>query len=82
MCHFKQKKLLNTTLYSPSFKWPFRGDITIKILNQTGHNERHFTRILNVTGDDNLGNRVILGDRSVWLDITGSFLIQGYVHIT
>ena len=52
--------------YDDQLKWPFHGDITIQILNQSG-SEEHDTLILDVTNDDDFGKRVILGDRSTGL---------------
>ena len=46
--------------YDDQLKWPFRGDITIQILNQSG-SEEHDTLILDVTDDDSFGKRVIKG---------------------
>ena len=52
--------------YDNELMWPFRGDITIQILNQAG-DDGHRTEILDVTDDgddDDIGNRVILGAMS------------------
>ena len=50
--------------YDDQLKWPFRGDITIQILNQTGNDEGHCTKIVHVTGDKEFGEKVVVGDRS------------------
>ena len=52
--------------YDDQLKWPFVGDITIQILNQAG-GEEHNTMILPVTYDDDLGKRVVVGERSLGL---------------
>jgi TNF receptor-associated factor 4 len=51
--------------YDESLKWPFRGDVTVQLLNQLGGGGHH-TRIVGVTekSDDNFCKRVVLGERS------------------
>ena len=51
--------------YDYQLKWPFRGDITIQILNQAGDDDRHCTKILAVTDNHDLGERVVVGYRSI-----------------
>ena len=50
--------------YDDQLKWPFRGDITIQILNQTGNDEGHCTNIVHVTDHKEFGEKVVVGDRS------------------
>ena len=51
--------------YDDSLKWPFRGDITMQLLNQTGDGERHsLSDILAVTDDDDFGDRLLEGEKS------------------
>ena len=48
--------------YDDSLKWPFRGAITIQLLNQTGGNDRCHT--VNVTGEKNISQRLLEEERS------------------
>lgn len=50
--------------YDDHLKWPFRGDITIQILNQAA-GEEHSTRMLDVTADDDeFGSMVLVQERA------------------
>ena len=51
--------------YDESLKWPFRGDITLQLLNQLAGGVHH-TRVIDVTdkSDDDFCKRVVLGERS------------------
>ena len=51
--------------YDDDLKWPFRGDITIQLLNQMRDDDHHHTRILSITDKLNLGGRVLTTERSV-----------------
>ena len=51
--------------YDDDLKWPFRGDITIQLLNQMRDDEADLTRVLDVAYDDDFGDRVLEGERSV-----------------
>ena len=55
--------------YDDQLKWPFRGDITIQILNQAGNDEGHCTKIVHVTED--FGEKVVVGNRSDGLGYHG-----------
>ena len=51
--------------YDESLKWPFRGDITIQLLNQEGSHEHHEVAIHFTDGADNeFCRRVVSGERS------------------
>ena len=47
--------------YDDQLKWPFRGDITIQILNQARDDE-HCTEILIITDGKDFGDRVLVSD--------------------
>ena len=52
--------------YDESLKWPFRGDITVQLLNQVG-DDGHHADVIRVTDcvQDKFGMRVVYGDRSL-----------------
>ena len=50
--------------YDDSLKWPFRGDITLQLLNQVGDDDRHHVNTVHVTNDTNISKRVLEGEQS------------------
>ena len=46
--------------YDEWLKWPFRGDITIQLLNQVKGDELHYARIIGVTGRNVFGRRILI----------------------
>ena len=50
--------------YDDSLKWPFLGDITIQLQNQTGEDEGSKSKILDITVEDDVSKRVLEGERS------------------
>ena len=51
--------------YDESLKWPFRGDITVQLLNQVGYRGHHMLTIhFTDHADDELCGRVVSGERS------------------
>ena len=51
--------------YDEQLKWPFRGCITIRVLNQAGDDEGHLTSTLDITADDtDFGRRIILEEQT------------------
>ena len=60
--------------YDDSLKWPFRGDITIQLLNQIGDDDRHHVNTVHIIGDTNISQRVLKRERSA-----GGFGIYGFI---
>ena len=51
--------------YDESLHWPFRGDITVQLLNQIGGSEHHEIAVHFIDGTDNeFCKRVLSGERS------------------
>ena len=50
--------------YDDFLKWPFRGAVTIQLVNRQRFQVGRYVKIVDVTDDDDFGDRVLVGEQS------------------